>query len=311
MIHLMVWETMPTPEEKEELRRDIADVACSLPDSVAQTVRSFPYVQLHYRIQCSTDADMSRSSSNGPAVPMILAGLAAYTAAVPSILPAFNAGNTFHKSPEMVRMGITHTIAVYLTVIGMAFCHRKGIKFTPPQKDATCYENLLIMTGKVDAAGRPDELLHDSLRHAGAMGADHEITNSTFALLVGASSLADPISCLISAVASGYGPLHMGACESAYKTMQNLGGVENVPHLIDAVKSGKRRLYGYGHRMYKTIDPRIKYIKGLLKALNAEADPVLATAMEIDRIASTDEYFVKRDLHANVDLYIVFFGIAM
>ncbi len=243
---------------------------------------------------------------------MMLAGLAAYTAAVPSILPAYNAGNTFHRNQEMIDMGVTHTCAVYLAVFSLAYCHRKGIKFTQPSREATMYENILIMTGRVDSQGRPDKTLHDTFRHVGAMGADHEITNSTFSLLVTASSLADPISCVISAISSGYGPLHMGACESAYKTMEKLSRVENAaPLLIENVKKGKHRLYGYGHRIYKTVDPRINLIKGMLKSLDAKSNPALAVALEIDHLASTDEYFVKRNLHANVDLYIVFLGVAL
>ncbi|OKL55969.1 hypothetical protein UA08_08749 [Talaromyces atroroseus] len=291
MLHLMVWETLPTPEQKESLRKEIAEVSYNVADSVAQTIRSFP--------------------QNGPAVPMALAGLAAYAAANPDILPAYNAGTTLHRNPEAIRSAIVKAVGAYITVIAIADCHRKGIKFTSPSLDKTVYENLLIMLGRVDADGNPDTLLLNSYRHSGAMGADHEITNSTFALLVAASSLGDPVSSLISAISTCYGPLHMGACESAFKSMQKVGSVENARLLIESVKRGERRLYGYGHRMYRTVDPRIARVRGIVKDLGNDSHPVLPIAMEIDRLASTDEYFVKRDLHANVDLFVVFVGIGL
>lgn len=242
---------------------------------------------------------------------MMVAGLAAYAAAKPEILPAYNAGTTFHKNSATIDSAIVQTVGVYIAVVAMACCHRKDIKFSPPSRNATVYENLLLMLGQVDADEKPDELFLNTYRHSGAMGADHEITNSTTALLVAASSLGDPVSSLISAISTCYGPLHMGACESAYKSMEKIGSVENARLLIERVKRGERRLYGYGHRMYRTVDPRISLTKGLLRDLKIESHPVLAIAMEVDRLASTDEYFVKRDLHANVDLFVVFVGIAL
>jgi citrate synthase len=242
---------------------------------------------------------------------MALAGLAAFAAANPDILPAYNAGTTLHKNPEAIRAAIIKTVGAYVTVIAIADCHRKGIKFTSPRLDKTVYENLLIMLGRVDADGNPDTLLLNTYRHSGAMGADHEITNSTFALLVAASSLGDPVSSLISAISTCYGPLHMGACESAFKSMEKVGSVENARLLIESVKRGERRLYGYGHRMYRTVDPRIERVRGIVKDLGNDSHPVLPIASEIDRLASTDEYFIKRDLHANVDLFVVFVGIGL
>lgn len=248
-------------------------------------------------------------------MPMMIAGLSAYMGAEPSILPAFNGGQTFHDNEEMVELGILTTVAVYSVVLGLALSHRRGAAFRKPSKTATFWENLLSMAGFVDAEGKPKKLLYDTLRHLGAMGADHEICNSTFALLVTASSLPDPISCLISAVCAAYGPLHMGACESAYKTMKK---VDDPQLVVDFAKTGKQRLFGYGHRMYRTEDPRIARSKALIEILNAAAvaegrqvDSALQTAMKIDQIASQDEYFIKRNLHANVDIYAVFVGLAM
>ena len=294
MAHLLIWGSLPTDSQREELRANIAEVACSVPESVHRTVQSFPV--------------------DSAAMPMIVAGMAAYQAAEPSIMPAYNAGNTYHKNNDMVDLAIVHALAVYSVVVGLAMSHRKRIPFNKPRKEYSFLQNLLLMIGQVDAEGKPSQIHLDCLKRVGSMGADHEITNSTFSLLVTASSLADPVSCLISAISSGYGPLHMGACESAYKSMQKIGGPQNAHKLINAVKARKTRLYGYGHRVWRTVDPRIGRMKSLIDTLGAntpDTDPVLATAMEIDRLASTDEYFTSRDLHANVDLFVVFFGIAM
>lgn len=246
---------------------------------------------------------------------MIMAGLSAYLGAEPSILPAYNGGQTFHGSEEMIQPGIIVTVAVYSVVFGLALSHRQRSPFKKPSQDATFFENFLTMAGFVDEDGKPKEIVHDTLRHLGAMGADHELCNSTFALLVTASSLPDPISCLISAVCAAYGPLHMGACESAYKTMKKVNDAQLV---VNVAKTGKQRLFGFGHRMYRTEDPRISRAKTLIEVLNAsviaegrEIDPALKTAQEINDIASKDEYFIQRNLHANVDTYAVFVGLAM
>lgn len=245
---------------------------------------------------------------------MILGGLAAYLASNPTTMPAFNGGSHYHSNNELIDSIIIKVIGTYLVVVGVAYSHREGTKFEPPSCDRAFFENLLVMIGHVDKDGQPDPIKLECFKHAGSMGADHEMSNSTFSFLVTASSLADPISGLISALCSGYGPLHMGACESAYKTMQKIEGPENAHLVIDAAKTGKRRLYGYGHRIWRLEDPRISRFKDLIKALGANSpdrNPVVATALEIDRLASQDEYFVKRNLHANVDLYVIIFGVAM
>jgi len=239
---------------------------------------------------------------------MVLAGLAAYAASEPTLMPAYNAGQTFHNNEEMIELGIVATVAVYSVVVGIAFCHRQGVEFTPPSRSATFWENFLVMVGMLD------NLHYETLRRTASLAADHELSNSTFALLVTASSLADPVSCLMSAICSAYGPLHMGACESAYKTMQRAGGPHNAQAIIDAAKTSGGRLFGYGHRIYRVEDPRIRPIKACLEELLVaapERNLALETAIEIERLAGQDEYFLSRNLHANADMYCIFFGIVL
>ena len=207
---------------------------------------------------------------------------------------------------------VVRVVAAWAVCIGLAASHRNSSRFMPASRDRDYYSNLFTMMGHVDPSTKhPDPLKLQCFRRFGALSIDHGLSNSTFALLVTASTLADPFSALISALAAAYGPLHFGAPESAYKIMTQLGSPENVPTLIDQVKRGERRLFGYGHRTYQTADPRIRPIQVLLEELNAADNPLLAVAQEIDRIASSDEYFKSRGLNANADLYGQFFYVAM
>ncbi|OCL04763.1 citrate synthase, partial [Glonium stellatum] len=185
--------------------------------------------------------------------------------------------------------------------------------------DKTYFENLFTMMGIVDSAtGALDPLVPSCYRRFAALNSNHGMALSVFANLVTTSSLVGPISGLISSLAAAYGPLHFGAPEAAYKTISKISGPENVPAFLDEVKSGKRRLFGYGHRTYKAVDPssdlvglELAPIKDMLLKLNVESDPLLKIAREIDRVSATNEYFVNRGLHTNADFYGVFFFVAL
>lgn len=255
---------------------------------------------------------VKRSRRSSPPVPIIIAGLAAYMASKPTDIPAVTGGNIYHGNPERVDKAIIRVVAAWAVVIGLSASYRRGIEFVPASPDLEFYENLFTMMGHVnETTGKPDAKKVQCFRRFGALSIDHGMANSTFAMLVTTSSLADPISALIGALTAAYGPLHFGAPESAYKIMTKLGKPENVPSLIEQVKKGERRLFGYGHRSYRTDDPRIRPIQILLDELDADSNPLLAVAREIDRVAQKDEYFKSRGLHANADLYGVFFYIAM
>ena len=194
-------------------------------------------------------------------MPMILAGLAACLGSEPKMMPAHNTGSHYHRHTNFVDWASSKTVGSYLVVVALAYSHRQKIAFSRPSRSATFLENLIMMIGHVDENSRPDPIRLECLKHAGSQAADHEITNSTFSFLVTASSLADPISALISALSAGYGPLHMGACESIYTAMQMMRGPEDAHIVIDATKSGRQRLFGYGHRIWRTVDPRIAHFK--------------------------------------------------
>lgn len=243
---------------------------------------------------------------------MIMAGLAAYMSTKPLDIPAFTGGNIYHGNNKRIDPAVIRSLAAWAVVVGLTASHLRGTPFVPATHDRTFYENMFVMMGHVEAStGLPDPIKIRSFRRFGALSIDHGLSNSTFAMLVTTSSLADPISGLIAALTAAYGPLHFGAPESAYKIISELGKPENVPSLIESVKRGERRLFGYGHRTYTTEDPRIRPIKVLLEELDAKSNPLLKVSQEIDRVASSDDYFKSRGLNANADLYGVFFYIAM
>lgn len=245
-------------------------------------------------------------------MPMLVAGLAAYLSNDLDSIPTFNGGNIYHGNVEKTDEAILKTVAAFASVVGIASSHRREIKFTPPSLDKGYLDNLFTMMGVVEpTTGSPSPDKLDCFRRFTIINTDHGMALSAFSHLVATSALADPISGLIGSLVAAYGPLHFGAPEAAYKTIRNIGGPENVPAFLEEVKSGKKRLFGYGHRTYKTVDPRLAPIKSALQTLDVPDDVPLKTAYEIDRLAANDEYFLKRGLHANADFYTPYCFIKM
>ena len=235
---------------------------------------------------------------------MVIAGLAACLGEDPTSIPAFSGRNLYNNNLPVADKALIKTLACFQVCAGLAASHRAGTPFTPVDGDRSFLYNLLSMMGKVDkATGKPDPAYLCNIQRVWALGADLGHTNSTSALLLGASSLSDPLSCLISALSSGYGILHFGAAEASYKALAAVGKKENVPYLIAKVKRREAKLFGYGHRMFHTIDPRIPFGTQILSDIDSK-HPLIDVAMEIDRVAGQDEYFVSRNLQANADLFI-------
>lgn len=289
LFHLMVFEKYPSPTERESLRKALEQEMMNVPGVVVDTIRSFP--------------------PTSPPMFMILAGLSAFAASDTQAIPAMRGKNLYHNNIELVNQAAVRTAAAYAVVLGLAASHRKGISFTPAKRGQTFYENLFTMMGHVDQkTRRPDPVVLSCFRRAAILNADNGMTQSTFVMLAAASSLPDPISCLISAVSAAYGPLHYGAQEASYNNLKEIGDEENVPKFLEQVKKGERRLYGYGHRSLAAEDARLAPVKAMLNELGVSTTtyPLLRIAQEIDRVASKDEYFQKRKLCANADFYTLF-----
>ena len=151
----------------------------------------------------------------------------------------------------------------------------------------------------------PDPRIERALDVLFILHADHEQNCSTNAVRSVGSSNVDPYSAVAAGIGALYGPLHGGANESVLKMLNQIGSIENVASFIEQVKQGKHRLMGFGHRVYKNYDPRASIIK---KAMNevfevTGVNPLLKIALELEKIALEDEYFISRKLYPNVDFY--------
>jgi citrate synthase len=192
------------------------------------------------------------------------------------------------------------------TIAAFAYRNSRGLPFVYPDNDLSYTGNFLSMLFKMtELKYRPDPVLEHALDVLFVLHADHEQNCSTTAARVVGSSLADPYSVVAAAAAALSGPRHGGANEEVVRMLHGIGSVSNVPALIKAVKAGERRLMGFGHRVYKNYDPRAKIIKEVAHQVFEVTgkSPLIDIAVELEKIALDDEYFVKRKLYPNVDFY--------
>ena len=161
------------------------------------------------------------------------------------------------------------------------------------------------MTFSIGGRHKPNKVLQRALEILLILHADHEQNCSTSAVRGVGSSHVDPFSAVSAGIAALYGPLHGGANEAVLAMLDEIGDKKNIPAFIKEVKGGGGRLMGFGHRVYKSYDPRAKLIKRVADDVFRETglNPKLEIAMELERIALEDEYFIKRKLYPNVDFY--------
>jgi len=162
-----------------------------------------------------------------------------------------------------------------------------------------------MMFRRAEPKYQPDPVLERALDILFILHADHEQNCGTNAMRAVGSSRVDPYSAMAAAAAALYGPLHGGANEAVLRMLLEIGDVKNVPKYVKRVKDGEFRLMGFGHRVYKNYDPRAKIIKEIADEVFEVTgpNPLLDIALELERIALEDEYFVKRSLYPNVDFY--------
>lgn len=187
-----------------------------------------------------------------------------------------------------------------------AYRHSMGLPYAYPDNDLSYPGNFLNMMFKAtEVRYQPNPVLERALDVLFILHADHEQNCSTNAMRSIGSSQADPYSAVAGAAAALYGPLHGGANEAVLRMLKEIGSVEKVPSFIKRAKDGEFRLMGFGHRVYKNYDPRAQIIKRVADEVFEVTgrDPLLDIALELERIALEDEYFVKRKLYPNVDFY--------
>ncbi|HZO97920.1 MAG TPA: citrate synthase [Gaiellaceae bacterium] len=228
------------------------------------------------------------------------------------LISAVAALSTFYPEASQVddheiRMQqVVRLIAKVPTIAAWSYRHSRGMPYVYPDNDLSFAANFLSMMFRI---AEPRYEAHPALERAlevlFILHADHEQNCSANAMRAIGSSKVDPYSALAGAAAALYGPLHGGANEAVLRMLGEIGDVARVPEFIEAVKAGHGRLMGFGHRVYKNYDPRAKIIKQVADDVFEVTgrDPLLDIALELEKIALEDEYFVSRKLYPNVDFY--------
>ena len=221
----------------------------------------------------------------------------------------------YHDSTDindhMQRMTAAHRLIAKMPTIGaMAYKYSIGQPFVYPDNDKTYAENFLKMTFAVPCEQyKTNPVLAKAMDKILILHADHEQNASTSTVRLAGSSGANPFACIASGIASLWGPAHGGANEAVLKMLAEIGSVDRIPEFIERAKNpdDDYRLMGFGHRVYKNYDPRATVMREtcheVLHELGIKDSPQLDIAMELEKIALEDEYFVKRKLYPNVDFY--------
>ena len=211
------------------------------------------------------------------------------------------------QDPAERHISIVRLLAKLPTLAAFCFRHVKGLPFIYPDNDLGYVENFLSMVARMSEPryeGNPAFV--KALEVLFILHADHEQNCSTNAVRAVGSSHVDPFSAVAAGIAALYGPLHGGANEQVLHMIKEIGDKKNIPAFIESVKGGKgAKLMGFGHRVYKSYDPRARIVKQLaddvFKVVGVDKD--LEIALELERIALSDDYFISRKLYPNVDFY--------
>ena len=197
-------------------------------------------------------------------------------------------------------------IAKMPTLAAYAYRHSNGFPLVYPNNDLSFTGNFQSMLWNMTGgAYEPDPVIERALEVLFILHADHEQNCSANAIRAVGSSKPDPFSATAAATAALFGPLHGGANEAVLKMLEKIGTKENIPAFIERAKNGEELLWGFGHRVYKNYDPRAKIIKKSADEVfeRVGRNPLLDIALELEKIALEDEYFVRRRLYPNVDFY--------
>ena len=223
-------------------------------------------------------------------------------------LSAFYHDSTNIDDPEQRMISSHRLIAKMPTIAARAFKYSRGQPFVHPRNDLSYAENFLRMCFSVPAEDwKPNPVLTKAMDRIFILHADHEQNASTSTVRLAGSSGANPFACIAAGIACLWGPAHGGANEEALNMLKEIGSVDRIPEYVQGVKDRRYRLMGFGHRVYKNYDPRAKVMQQtcheVLDEVGHGDDPLLKVAMELERIALSDEYFIERKLYPNVDFY--------
>jgi citrate synthase len=225
-------------------------------------------------------------------------------------LSAFYHDSTDINDPQQRMIASRRMIAKIPTIASMAYKYSIGQPVVYPRNDLSYAENFLHMCFSVPAEKyNVSPVLADAMDKIFILHADHEQNASTSTVRLAGSSGANPFACIAAGIACLWGPAHGGANEAALNMLQEIGSVDRIPEYVAKAKDKNDpfRLMGFGHRVYKNYDPRAKVMQqtchAVLKELGINDDPLLDVAMELERIALSDEYFIEKKLYPNIDFY--------
>jgi citrate synthase len=225
-------------------------------------------------------------------------------------LSAFYHDSIDIKDPEQREMASVRMIAKMPTIAAMAYKYSIGQPFIYPRNELDYSANFLHMCFAVPCEEyKVDPILARAMRRIFILHADHEQNASTSTVRLAGSSGANPFACISAGIACLWGPAHGGANEAALQMLQEIGTVDRIPEFIKRAKdkNDSFRLMGFGHRVYKNYDPRARIMQKtcheVLEAVGHKDDPILQVAMELERIALNDDYFVEKKLYPNIDFY--------
>jgi len=215
-------------------------------------------------------------------------------------------GASFYKKSEARNKQIHRILGKAITVAANSYRHRVGKPYNAPSNNLGYCENFLYMMDRLSETDYvPNPQLAKVLDVLFILHADHEMNCSTAAMRHLSSSGVDVYSCIAGATGALYGPLHGGACEAVLRMLDSIGSKEAIPQFIQDVKDRKKKLMGFGHRVYKNYDPRARIVRQLADKVFSilGRDPYIEVAMELENIALKDPYFIERKLYPNVDFY--------
>ncbi len=279
--YLLLYGELPTPEQKKKFEHDI-------------TYHSMLHEQLNYFFR-----GFRRDSH-----PM------AVMCGVTGALSAFYHDSTDISDPHHRMVASYRLIAKMPTIAAMAYKFTIGQPFMYPRNDLSYSENFLyMMFGTPCENFKANPVLSKALDRILILHADHEQNASTSTVRLAGSSGANPFACIAAGIASLWGPAHGGANEAVLKMLNEIGDKKNIPEFINRAKDKKDpfRLMGFGHRVYKNFDPRARVLEKtcheVLDELGIKDEPLLDIAVELERIALEDKYFISKKLYPNVDFY--------
>lgn len=226
-------------------------------------------------------------------------------------LSSFFHDNLDIKNPKQREITAIKLIAKFPTLAAISFRTSKGLPLVQPDKKRGYTENFLYMlfADPMDTDCKIPQVMIDALDKIFILHADHEQNASTSTVRLTGSSLANPFACISAGIASLWGPAHGGANEACLRMLDEIGSVKNIPKYVDMAKdkNSSFRIMGFGHRVYKNTDPRAaemrKMCHRVLNELDVKNEELFDLAMELENVALSDEYFIKRKLYPNVDFY--------